>query len=367
MEITDVRLWTIDGDAVSGGVGGTPAGQSHPQNETFCVALETDAGHRGVAANRGGGAAACHLVDAYFRPLLEGADPLERERLWREMVDALPAARGGLTAMAVSGVDLALWDLHGKAAGEPVYDLLGGRVRESLPCYVTATHDAMEHVADEGFLGVKLPVSTPPESGRAGLRELEERVAAAREAWGPDAEVMIDCFMDWTREFTVRAADRLAPYDLRWIEDPIDADHTVDQYADLRERVGPTSLAVGNLEFSHRAIRRLIEGGAADVVQPDVQWVGGLTELVRMGATARGAGVPLIPHRGNVYSVHYALARHETPCLEYMLGSGTAVQPLQPALAGEPVPEDGHLTVGDDPGFGIELDTDVLQRFRGLA
>jgi len=367
MEITDVQLWTVDYDEIDRHVGGTPPRRSRPQNETFCVRIDTDAGISGIAANRGGGATACELIDTYFRPILMGADPSETERLWRAMWDALPTARGGLTYMATSGVDLALWDLKGKALGVPVYHLLGGRVRERLPCYVTVEQEAMETVANEGFLGVKLPVDTTPEAGRGGLREVERMVADARDVWGDGAEIMLDCFMSWDREYTVRAAERFRSYDVKWIEDPLDADHTVDQYADIRGQVTPIGLAVGNVEFGHRSFRRLIEGDAADIVQPDVQWIGGMTELLRVGATARGAGVPLVPHRANVYSVHYALARTETPFLEYMLGRGMEVQPVRPAIADEPVPEDGTISVGDDPGFGVELRREVLAPFDGFG
>lgn len=363
MEIADVELWTIDYDTVTKEVGGTPAQKSRPQNETFCAEIRTDTGERGVVVNRGGGESACKLIDDYFRPILEGSDPARIEYLWKQMYDALPTARGGLSYMALSGIDLALWDLKGRATGRPVYDLLGGKVREELPCYVTVFPNAVDQLADEGFMGVKLPTTALPEDGRRGLDTLEEKVARARDAFGSTADVMIDCFMDWNKEYTIRAADRLQEYDLKWIEDPLPAGHTTHQYRDIRQELKPIQVAVGNVEFGHRSFHQLVNEGAADIIQPDIQWIGGMTEMVRVGHIAKPMELPVIPHRSNIYSCHYALTRHDSPYIEYMLGRGTEVQSVRPAADGELVPSDGTITVPSKPGFGIELDRSVLKPF----
>ncbi|RDZ51335.1 hypothetical protein C5C07_17255 [Haloferax sp. Atlit-4N] len=365
MVITGVDLWTIDYDSITKEVGSNPTEKSRPQNETFCVEIRTDTGERGVAVNRGGGESACKLIDDYFRPILEGSDPARIEHLWQEMYDALPTARGGLSYMALSGIDLSLWDLKGRATDRPVYDLLGGAVREELPCYVTVFPNVMESLSDEEFLGVKIPTKALPEDGLRGLDELETKVARAREFFGETADIMIDCFMDWNKEYTVRAADRLQKYDLKWIEDPLPAGHTVQQYRDIRNEVKPVQLAVGNVEYGHRSFHQLVNQGAADIIQPDIQWAGGMTEMNRVGHIAKPMGIPVIPHRSNIYSCHYALARHDTPYVEYMLGRGTEVQPVRPAADGELVPSDGTITVPTKPGFGIELNKSVLNRFVG--
>jgi len=235
-----------------------------------------------------------------------------------------------------------------------------------LPCYITVYPDVMPNFAEEGFLGVKLPTTAVPEDGREGLAKVEEMVAAARDTFGWSAEVMIDCFMDWNKEYTVKAADRLREYELKWIEDPLPAGNTTAQYQDIRSEIKPVQIAVGNVEFGHRSFHELINRGAVDIIQPDIQWIGGMTEMVRIGNIAKPLGLPVIPHRSNIYSCHYALANADSPYIEYMLGSGKEVQPVSPAIDGEVIPEDGVISVPDDPGFGVELNPSVLQEFAEL-
>ncbi|WP_152040216.1 enolase C-terminal domain-like protein [Salinigranum salinum] len=336
-----------DGDWMSGGGG----------YERFVVELETADGATGFAVNESGGEHAARLVDRHYRRFVEGADPWEINRVWEQMYRAqLPTGQGFLTHNAMAGVELAMWDLLGNITGQPVYNLLGGQVRDEIECYVTAYPEVMEHFGDEGFLGVKLPVHHGPSDGRAGIDAVEEMVRDAREVFGEEAEVMIEAYMAWDREFTVRVADRLAGYGVKWIEDPLLPGHTTDQYRDIRRSIKPIQLAVGNLEWGHKAFHDLIENDAGDVIQPDVSWTGGLTETKRIAAMAKPNGLPVIPHYTTPYTCHFIASCAESPFGEYMGGYHTGVEPNIPVIDGEPLPEDGVIHLNDDPGFGVELD-----------
>lgn len=333
-----------------------------PGQDPFAIEIELDDGTVGVAANYGGGRYACAIIDTHLQRFIMGQDPFDTERIWDQMYRAqLPADQGGLYHMAISGVDLALWDAKGKLTGQPVYNLLGGRTSDGVPCYVTTHPSLLEHVVDEGFLGAKLSMSWGPTDGPEGIRQIQKTVARARETAGPDFELMLECYMGWNREFTVRVADRVREYDVKWIEDPLLPDHAEGRYADIRHDIKPIQLAAGNLEFGQQSFHRLLEIKAVDILQPEIQWVGGLTETTRIADMARPYDVPVIPHCAGVYNYHFVIAHTNSPFAEYIVpGDGTAVEPIFNAINGEPVPEDGVVTLSDDPGFGVELNHDQL-------
>jgi L-alanine-DL-glutamate epimerase-like enolase superfamily enzyme len=335
---------------------------SYTEGGPVWVEVVADTGDRGFAPVMGGNYAR-DIIDTHYRQFVEGANPFDTERVWEQMYRAqLPYGQAGLPLMAISGVDLALWDLKGRITDQPVYNLLGGQTQDELPCYVTTHPDVMEHVADEGFLGVKLAAPWGPMDGyREGVRKTAAVTAEARELFPEDAEVMFDCFMAWDREFTVRAADRLAEHDVKWFEDPLHPG-ALHEYADVRDAVKPIQLAVGNFEYGHRPTARMIEAGAADIVQPEIRMVGGMTEMVRLAGLAKSHGVPLIPHVSGSYCYQFAAAHTVAPYVEYLVpGDGSELVPLVGGpVSGDPVPEDGAVTLGDDPGFGLELDRDAV-------
>jgi L-alanine-DL-glutamate epimerase-like enolase superfamily enzyme len=333
----------------------------------YVLELTSEGGETGVAPVAGAQFAAA-VVDDHFRQFVEGAEPFDRERVWEQCYRAqLPYGQRGVPMMALSAVDLALWDLQGNLTGRPVYDLAGGRTQAEIPCYATTHPDVMEHVADEGFLGVKLAAPWGPTDGyREGLRKTEAVVARARDLFDADAELMLDCYMAWDREFTVRAADRLAAYDLKWLEDPLHPG-AVEEYAAVASEVKPVQLAVGNLEFGDKPYHQLMAAGAVDVVQPELQWAGGLTAGRRVAAMAKARGLPAVLHAGSVYAYHYTMATTNAPYAEYFVpGDGTEIGSNLPAgLTGDPLPEDGTVDLGDDPGFGVELDRDAVEPVHG--
>jgi L-rhamnonate dehydratase len=332
------------------------------------VELETDEGITGHNVNFGGGIYACQIIDKHYRKFIEGRNPLDRALIWEYMYRSqLPNGHGGLSYMAISAVDLALWDLQGKILGQPVYNLIGGITKpEGIRCYVTTHPSVMGHMADKGFLGVKLSCPFGLADGRSGLDKIEQMVREARETFGREAEIMIECYMSWDRDYVVRVADRIADYEVKWFEDPLFPDHSVDQYKAVRELIKPIQLALGNQAWGLKSYAELIRNDAVDVVQPEVQWAGGLTEVERIAALARAKGLPVIPHSSGAWAYHFVMAHVEAPYAEYYAaGDGKEVRPRKHGLIGEPAPVNGVVTLEPKPGFGIDLDRAALVPYRG--
>jgi len=335
-----------------------------PGQDPFVVELETDTGETGFCANYGGGRYACDVVDTHLRRFVEGANPFDVERIWEQMYrSTLPYGQRGITMMAISAVDLAIYDLLGTVTGQPVYNLIGGRTSADIPCYVTTHVDAVDAMADFGFLGVKVAQPWGPADGHEGLIKTEEMVAAMREELGPKPEIMLDCYMAWDREFTVRAADRIEQYDVKWIEDPLHPG-AITEYREIIDQLKPIQTAVGNLEFGHKAYHQFMDAGAADIIQPELQWAGGLTEVQRIAGMAKGHGLPVVPHGSSVYNYHFVMAHTNAPYAEFLtVDDGRDVRPIFDVIEGEPLPEDGRIDLGDDPGFGVDLNRDLIEPY----
>lgn len=325
------------------------------------VEIQTDEGLVGLGLG-GGGWPGAFAVEKYLSPLLLEQDPLEIERLWEMMYRAtVRYGQAGIVLMAISGIDLALWDLKGKALGQPVWKLLGGKVRESVPVYATVRDPVWAQA--RGFCGVKLGFPYGPPDGREGMRKNEAFVAATRERVGPDMDLMIDCARTWNVAYTLEMARILAPYRVAFIEEPV-APQDVKGYARLRRNVGSTLIAGGEHAYTRYAAGQLLERGALDIIQPDIRWTGGLSEVIKICDLASAHDVPVIPHRGGMaWSLHLIMARSNCPLAEGLVL--TEEEATYSIFAGEPVPLDGHLDVSDAPGFGLTLRPEAIDEFRG--
>ncbi len=296
------------------------------------------------------------VVDRHFAPLLEGRDCMALEYLndlmWRS---TQRFGSGGLAAAAQSAVDLALWDLKGKLLDQPVYRLLGGPCRERALCY--ATSDDVDWSVELGFRHFKVSNPVHYDMGIDGLNLAEQHIAAARDVVGSDAELMYNPVMSFNVEFAVRIAERLRPYGLRWLEEPL-VPTDLEGHVELRRRVDWIPLATGEDHRGRWAFRQLVENRAVDVLQPDIMWCGGLSEAVKIYAIGEAAGLITIPHTGagTPWGQHFAVSMPESPMAEFWMGSDPGV-PLEQVcpIPGMPVPEDGYVTASDAPGFGMEI------------
>jgi L-rhamnonate dehydratase len=193
------------------------------------VRISTDDGLTGIGCTIPAGARP--IVEHHFRHLLLGQDPFDVERLWDQLFrSSLPYGRKGLPIMAISAIDIALWDIVGTATGQPVWRLLGGATKASIPVYATGNDVAFYQQL--GFTGFKLAMPHGPADGWDGTKRNVALVERARETVGPDAEIMLDCYMAWTVDYTLRMTRLLEPYRVRWIEECLPPDDLAG-YAEL--------------------------------------------------------------------------------------------------------------------------------------
>ncbi len=300
----------------------------------------------GVGQTRGGTVAEA-LVAGHLAGLLVGTPALEPARTAAVLRRAAtPYAAGGAAEMAVGACELALWDLAARAAGLPLYRLLGGR-DGPLQYYVTCADPAAAGDLDPRLVGgahtVKVPMAYGPADGAAGFGRNVERVAEVRAALPAGAGVSVDCFMSWDVPYAVRFAAAAAPYGLDWIEEPLPPDD-VTGHAELRARCGPVRIAGGEHAFGLRAGAALITGRAVDVLQTDVTWCGGLSVARTLADLAAEHGVVFAPHASGAqpWALHLLAAAPPGALAEVIAGvAGPAAVPRPssgPGVGVDPAP-----------------------------
>jgi L-rhamnonate dehydratase len=334
-----------------------------PQWPGVWVQVVAEDGTWGVGST-GYGRPVAAIVEDHFAPLLVGEECTAIDRLWDMMFRASkPYGTAGLAACAISAVDLALWDLCGKLRNAPVWELIGGPARERILCY--ATGNDTDWQLELGFRAVKLACPYGPADGLHGLGENERLVARTRELVGDDVEIMLDCYMAFDVEYTVRLAERLRPYRLKWIEEYL-IPEDLEGHAQVRARLPWMTLAGGEHFSTRLPFRQVIEQRSLDILQPDIHWVGGLTECVRICQMADAAGLTVILHGGggDPFGQHLTGAMPNTPWAEYGVWSAPGV-PLAEArwCSGASVPQEGWLRPNDGPGFGLEIQPEWLRPF----
>lgn len=319
------------------------------------VEIETEGGTVGIATGSGGHPAAW-LIRHHFARFLIGQDARNINAIWDQMYRAsLPYGRKGLPLMAISAVDLALWDLVGRVRAEPVYNLIGGKSRDRIAFYCTTPEPAA--IKALGFWGAKVPLPHGPFDGEEGLRANLAFLAAHRAAVGPDYPLMVDCYMSLTVPYAIRLAEAAKPLNIHWWEEVLSPDDT-DGYRQIRQAHPTLTWTTAEHEYTRYGFRQLIAERLVDILQPDVMWVGGLTETLRIAAHASAYDIPVIPHGSGPYSYHFIASQTGPAFCEYVAASpdGRSITPVFGDLfTGEPVPVDGHLTVPDTPGFGMTL------------
>ncbi|MEJ1088040.1 L-rhamnonate dehydratase [Microbacterium sp. Mu-80] len=326
---------------------------------TVLVEVESASGVIGIATTNGGVVAAS-IIELHLADMVEGESPFAHERVWDRMFRSTMAyGRKGVVMHAISAVDLAVWDLHGKLTGMPVWALLGGKVLDAIEVYGTGpTASSIEKL---GFWGAKLPLTWGPSEGAEGFRRNIERARIARETVGDDFPLFYDCWMALDVDYAARLAAELEPLGFLWIEEPLLPDDYAG-HAELRRRMPSTMmLNTGEHEYTAYGHKLLCEAGV-DVLQPDPNWCGGITELRRIAAVANAHGKRIIPHVGGQYTYHFLTSYAQTFVAEFpvMQGNGDEIKPFHaPLLLGEALPVDGKIVLDDSPGFGLTRNEDV--------
>ncbi|CAF1182893.1 unnamed protein product [Didymodactylos carnosus] len=328
---------------------------------SFCVEIETSDGSTGFATGLGG-PVACWLVEQHFRRFLIGADPRDTNLLWDQMFRAsMFYGRKGLPIATIGVIDLALWDLIGKIRQEPVYKMIGGKTKDELRFYCTGP--CPSEVKKMGFWGAKVPLPYGPDEPD-GLKKNIEFLRKHREEVGPDFPLMVDCYMALNVSYAIELASKTLDLNINWFEEVLHPDD-FDGYEKLKMALPQMKWTTGEHEYTRYGFRKLIESRNIDIVQPDVMWVGGLTELLKISAHASAYDIPVVPHGSGPYSYHFVISQLNSPFVEYIANSpdGKSVLPVFGNLfLNEPMPLNGVLGVnalGNAPGFGLVLNPKV--------
>jgi len=301
-------------------------------------------------------------IDQQLKPLLVGEDPTQIERLW-DRAYRISFGHGirGISIHALSSIEIALWDILGKARRLPVYEMIGGLCRDRVKAYASLMeYREPEEVAkisvrwvEEGYKAVKI---------HQGRSNAVESVKAVRDAVGDDVKVMLDVNGAWSPQEAIKHAKELERYDLTWLEEPI---WPVDDYANLARLREKTDIPIagGENEFTHYGFRELITEGAVDIVQPDVIMTGGITACRKIFALAEAWNLGIATHSffygpGIPASVHLSLSNMRSEWVEINAVPLEAYF-INPAYR----PVKGNITAPDKPGLGFEIDEKVVKKY----
>ncbi len=311
-----------------------------------------------------------HTTTTGLKHVLIGEDPFQTEYLWHKMYRAnIYSGRRGIAIHAMSGIDLALWDIKGKALGMPVWRLLGGGFTGSLRAYASSLFGATPAETGErarkfvarGFTAVKFgwdPMGRDAATDVALVRE-------ARAGLGPDPDLMIDAGLVFDAKTAIQRARAFEPYNLFWFEEPLLPDDYLG-YAKL-SAASPLRIAAGEEESERRSFLQLMDVGKIDVVQVDLTRCGGFTEGMKIASLAADRGLPVVNHGFTTYlnvaaALHYLASIPNTlDLLEFVEEEGTT---LRHHISSPVQAVDGRVAVPDAPGLGIEINEEGLQKYR---
>jgi len=332
------------------------------------VEVETDQGIVGIGeacvASSDSSRAVQKIIEVGFKPILLGEDPTNIHRLWQKMYqycDQWSLGSSGLAAYAISGVDVALWDILGKALHQPVYTLLGGSFRDHVRAYASTVFnmDSPEETAKEGkrylaegYTAVKFGWGLNRDSAFGlNARRDEEIVRVIRAELGPDVQIMVDVgrFAEWTLPHAIRMAKRFEKYDIFWLEEPLPS-YDLEGYANLTSRVD-LYIAAGENEYTRFGFKQLITKRAVDIVQPDLTRAGGLTEARKVADLADMWNIMLVPHSWST-AINVAASLQFVASLPraYFIEYRKTTSPLMTQLIKRPFCfQNGDLVIPEDP------------------
>jgi len=366
MKITEVKTIRLRAEVPTEGQVFSRSGVRNSRSATL-VQVETDEGINGIGSCSGNGELIEAIVAKTLKPFLMGMDPTAIDDIWDKAYfrgGHKEFGTRGIGVVALSGIDVALWDILGKARGLPLYQLLGGKCRDKVPVYATALYPEepakvakrARGFAEQGFHGVKIKVGFD-------LDQDIRIVRAVREELGKDFVIMTDANQGYTLDVALKASDAFAECGAYWLEEPLFVED-IEGHAMLREK-GKTPIAVGeNLHMCY-AFENFIARGAVDFIQPVVARASGITEIRKITAMAAMHKVPVSFHTWGdgvalAASVHLAAALENCIVMEL----DYTYNPLREELLREPFKvSNGYLIPPEKPGLGIELNEEALERF----
>ena len=338
------------------------------------VEVETDQGHIGY-----GNAGLCsdiaqHIIDTKLSSLLLGENPLNTEYLFEKMYRSTVAyGRKGVVLAAISAIDIALWDIKGLVMNQPVFMLLGGRTKPSIPTYYSRLYtrdlDSLtaeaNHFKKEGFTGMKMRCGYPMTEGMKGLKKNVEMVKAVRETVGDDVDIMLEAYMGFNFSYAKQLLKEMEPYHLRWAEELLLPDE-IHNFARLKQNTA-IPLSGGEHEYTRYGFYDLLQANALDIFQFDTNRVGGFTEAQKICNMALVHGIEVIPHGGQMHNLHVVMSSFAAPMAEYFPQTEIEVgnEMFWYIFDGEAIADNGQLQLDDNkPGVGLTLKKDYLDQFR---
>lgn len=346
--------------------------------DAIVVRVETDAGISGIGEVDSSPLAVkgaiegpfSHTVTSGLAYLLIGEDPFETEKLWYKMYHAnIYSGRRGIAIHAMSGIDMALWDIKGKALGMPVWKLLGGGYRNQIRCYASSlfgatpalTGDMARRFRDRGFSAVKFGWAPMGQDERTDIALVSE----ARKGLGDDADLMIDAGLVWNARTAIQRARAFSDSNIYWLEEPLQPDD-YEGYRRLSEATD-VRIAAGEEESSRLSYLDLMDRGKIDVVQVDLARCGGFTEAMKIASLAWDRGLPVANHGFTTYinvaaALHWLNAVPNALICEFVAQEGTTLRDM--LTRQKFVAKDGYLSIPNEPGLGIELDESVVAKYR---
>jgi len=364
LKITDVKTYAVKG-------------RHWPRFPWVFVEVETDEGITGLGESllykSSGIREAVHNLGG----LIAGEDPFEVERLWEKMY------RSGGAPPAISGIEIALWDIIGQSLGVPIYKLMGGRCRDRVRVYCDGFFRGAEYTPDDytekavaavkqGFTALKMDIDEPLPSTQELSRAISpaelhltiEMVEAVRKAVGPDIELAIDAHGAFDVSTAITLGKKMAPYDLLWFEDPV-SQGNLAAMAKVAEAID-VPVCTGELLRSRYEFRELFERQAAEIIMPDIAYTGGMLEMKKIAAMADTYYIQMAPHNmagpvATMASLQLCACIPNFLVLEFQLGD----VPWRDDIISEPIPiEGGYLKLPEKPGLGIQLNKDEVARHK---
>ena len=334
-------------------------------HEWLICEVETDDGIIGI----GNAALAPQLVkktiDTYLTPLVLGEDPFDYSYIWEKMYRRTHAwGRRGLGMVAISAIDIALWDIMGKITNKPVFKLLGGRTKEKIPVYASKLYSQpikdlqkeAESYVKQGFKMFNMRVGWGPKDGPEGMKKNIELAEAVREVIGYDTDLMMECYMGWNLDYAKRMIPKLVKFNPRWLEEPVIADD-IHGYAELNN-MNAIPISGGEHEFNLFGFKQLLDIKAVSYIQYDNNRVGGFTIANKINALAEAYQVPVIPHAGQMHNYHLTMSNFNCPISEFFPVHDVEIgnELFYYIFEGDPAPENGYIDLDDNkPGLGLTI------------
>lgn len=324
------------------------------------VEIVAENGNVGFATGVGGPPACC-IIEYHLKHFLLDQAIDDTGALWELMYRAcMSYGRGGIASMAMSAIDLALWDLRGRLHRQPVYKLAGGSQRPHIKTYCSGPMPAL--YKKMGFWGAKLFLPYGPGAADESFDHNIQTIIKHRKELGKDYPFMLDCYMGLDVDYAIKLVKAVESCGLYWIEEALPPDD-IKGLQRLKKMFPKVRFVAGEHEYTRFGFNKLIASQAIDFLQPDLMWCGGMTEALRIGKLAALKGVPIVPHAGGIYSYHFASVFHNVPFVEYCITSpkGDEIQPVfGDMFDGEPLPVEGKIALSDRPGWGLELRHDKV-------